>query len=147
MSFYENKLKLVESSFKQLLDENKLIVETKSNLIKSVSDLRILFTTKFNQCICDLEIVINAAKEIEVKQENINDNEIEESPASIRPILIWPNDSKIWVHDKSLRKNTFTERELEKIKKEIEREVQEGHSFAKKSAYPLEGEVTKYVFK
>jgi len=46
-----------------------------------------------------------------------------------------------------LRKNTFTERELEKIKKEIEREVQEGHSFAKKSAYPLEGEVTKYVFK
>jgi len=108
MSFYENKLKLVESSFKQLLDENKLIVETKSNLIKSVSDLRLLFTTKFNQCICDLEIVINAAKEIEVKQENINDNEIEESPASIRPILIWPNDSKIWVHDKSLRKSTFT---------------------------------------
>ena len=45
MSFYENKLKLVESSFKQLLDENKLIVETKSNLIKAVSDLKSLFAS------------------------------------------------------------------------------------------------------
>jgi len=45
MSYYDNKFNLINSSFKQLLDENKLIVETKSNLIKAVSDLKSLFAS------------------------------------------------------------------------------------------------------
>ena len=110
MSYYNNKLNLIDNSFKQLLDKNKLIAETKSNLIKSISDLKSLFASNFNQCIADLEIVINAAKENEVKQENINDNETEESPASIRPSLLWPNNSKIWIHNlsNSVKNRTFT---------------------------------------
>jgi pyruvate dehydrogenase E1 component alpha subunit len=46
-----------------------------------------------------------------------------------------------------LRKNIFTGRELEKIKKEVEKEIREGHDFAKKSSYPPEEEIAKYVFK
>ncbi len=37
--------------------------------------------------------------------------------------------------------------ELEEIRREVEKEVKEAHTFAKKSADPKESELTKYVFK
>ena len=42
---------------------------------------------------------------------SIKDNEnedTEDSPAAAIPKILWPNQSKIWTHDSSLKKSTFT---------------------------------------
>ncbi|HUW22939.1 MAG TPA: thiamine pyrophosphate-dependent enzyme, partial [bacterium] len=46
-----------------------------------------------------------------------------------------------------LRDKIFKRENLEAIKKEIRRKVNEAHIFAKKSPYPKKGELRKYVFK
>ncbi|MDH5769322.1 MAG: thiamine pyrophosphate-dependent dehydrogenase E1 component subunit alpha, partial [Nitrospirota bacterium] len=46
-----------------------------------------------------------------------------------------------------LRDKIFKRENLEAIKKEIRRKVNEAHIFAKKSPYPQKGELRKYVFK
>jgi len=79
------------------------------------------------------------------------DDNIQGTHTDIRPkkeIEKWKKRDPLTKFKQYLVRNKIsTNRELGTVKKNVEREVQKGHSFAKKSAYPLEGEVTKYVFK
>lgn len=44
-------------------------------------------------------------------------------------------------------KSILTKADIEKIRRQTEKEIEEAHSFAKNSPYPKENEIEKYVFK
>jgi pyruvate dehydrogenase E1 component alpha subunit len=79
------------------------------------------------------------------------DDNIQGTHTDIRPdaeIEAWREKDAIDNLEKYLLENKILlESEVEEIKREIEKEVEEAHQFAKDSPYPDESELTKYVFK
>jgi len=110
MASYDNILDLLYNSFNKLISDNKSIVDDKEKLLITFLELKSHFSSNFSQCIEDLENVIHLTNiNHEAKNSLINENDShEESPASIRPVLIWPNESYVYSFDKSLRNKTFT---------------------------------------
>jgi len=116
-SNYKNKLDSINNKFAIL---NKESGDHKSQLNKikeSFADLKNIFSKSFNQTITDLEFIINNSNKItnsensDQKSKNVkNSSETteEESPAAKKPLLIWPNDSYVYVHEKENKKHTFT---------------------------------------
>ena len=110
MASYDNILDLLYNSFNKLISDNKSIVDDKEKLLITFLELKSHFSSNFSQCIEDLENVIHLTNiNHEAKNSLINENDShEESPASIKPVLIWPNESYVYSFDKNFRKNTFT---------------------------------------
>jgi len=111
MTIYDNKYDSINDRLDKLKSENKSIVECHKKIIVSISELKLVFSSRLNACfrLEDLEKIINASsKEKESNQEIKNDEVEEESPAAIRPMLIWPNGEKVWTHNSSLKQCTFT---------------------------------------
>ena len=79
------------------------------------------------------------------------DDNIQGIHTDIRPkqeIEIWRKKDPIKRFEKFLLKNkVLSKKNMEKIRKDIEKEVVEAHFFAINSPYPKEEEVMKYVFK
>lgn len=79
------------------------------------------------------------------------DDNIQGARTDIRPkeeIEKWRKKDPVKSFQKYLIKNKIsTEQNLKKIKIQIENEVKNAHIFARKSQYPKESELTKYVFK
>jgi len=79
------------------------------------------------------------------------DDNIQGAHADIRPqeeIAKWRKKDPIKNFERYLLRDKIFKREnLEATKKEIKREVNEAHIFAKESPYPQKGELRKYVFK
>jgi pyruvate dehydrogenase E1 component alpha subunit len=79
------------------------------------------------------------------------DDNIQGTHADIRPkeeIKMWKRKDPIRNFEKLLLKNNiFKKEDIERIEKEVKKEVEEAHAFAKKSPYPKKSELTKYVFK
>lgn len=79
------------------------------------------------------------------------DDNIQGSHTDIRPaeeLEEWRKRDPIDNFEKYLRENeVLSESDIEEIKKEIEKEVEEAHEFAKNSPYPKESQLADYVFK
>lgn len=79
------------------------------------------------------------------------DDNIQGSHTDIRPkeeIEEWRKKDPIINFERFLLKNNvFGEKDIEEIRQEAEREVEEAHSFAENSPYPKESDLGKYVFK
>lgn len=78
------------------------------------------------------------------------DDNIQGSHTDIRPkqeVEEWRKKDPIIRFEKYLlENNVLSSDELEEIRKEVEKEVEEAHLFAKNSPYPHESELEKYVF-
>ena len=79
------------------------------------------------------------------------DDNIQGTHTDIRPtdeVEEWRKRDPIDNFEKYLLENEILlESEIEEIKREIEKEVEEAHKFVKRSPYPHVSELTKYVFK
>jgi pyruvate dehydrogenase E1 component alpha subunit len=79
------------------------------------------------------------------------DDNIQGSHTDIRPkeeLEKWKMKDPIVTFEKYLLKNRIMEKEeIEERKKQVEKEVEEALEFARKSPYPKESELSKYVFK
>ena len=79
------------------------------------------------------------------------DDNIQGSHTDIRPkqeIARWKRKDPILNFEKFLLENKIFKKEnLEKIKQEIKKEVENAHNFAKNSQYPKKRDLVRYVFK
>ena len=79
------------------------------------------------------------------------DDNIQGTHADIRPedeIEEWRKKDPIMnFGDFLLKNNVLGKKDIEALRRQIEKEIVEAHSFAKNSSYPEESELTNYVFK
>jgi pyruvate dehydrogenase E1 component alpha subunit len=79
------------------------------------------------------------------------DDNIQGSHTDIRPeeeVETWRKKDPLIRFENTLLKNgVLKEEDIKKMKGEAEQEVNEAHSFAEKSPYPKESELSAYVFK
>jgi len=97
---YGSKLESINKNITKLIEENKSNISTSSNFYTTFKELKSEFSNKFSQTITDLEFIIskinNLPNNCNFDQNNLDE---EESPASIKPKIIWPNNEYIWTHE------------------------------------------------
>ena len=79
------------------------------------------------------------------------DDNVQGTHTDIRPkeeVDLWAKRDPIMRFEKYLVRNgIFEKKDLEGIKRGIEKEIEASHVYAKQSPHPKDGELTRYVFK
>ena len=107
---YEQQISKINERYMILVEQSKSITENKLKHTQLLTELKLKFSNSYSECINDLNLIITHIENTKISA-SIKDNEnedTEDSPAAAIPKILWPNQSKIWTHDSSLKKSTFT---------------------------------------
>jgi len=111
---YDSKLETLNNKITNLQEDSLNTHNNISKISSTFKELQSLFSNNFSQTISELEFIINHINEIndintnKKKITDINKLEEEESPASLKPKVQWPNNSYSWRHDLSNTHHTLT---------------------------------------